>query len=160
MISTAIFSPCRTWRYSLTRTWDQSLKSCAFIGLNPSTADERNNDPTVTRCINFAKRWGYGSLVMLNLFALRATDPKVMKAHGNPVGPDNDLFLKQQFCACAITIAAWGVHGRHLDRAEAVLDLLGGPLWCVGTTKGGFPRHPLYVLGSQDPQAYEWREMV
>ncbi len=98
--SGATFSQCRTWRYALWRRWDSSKSPLIVIGLNPSTADERQDDPTIRRCINLAKREGCGSYVMLNLFAFRARDPKVMKAHAEPIGPEND-----------VAIAAWCTFG-------------------------------------------------
>jgi len=89
VVSGATFSTDRVYRYALWRVWDAALPSFVVIGLNPSTADETENDPTIRRCIGFAKREGCGGLVMLNLFAVRATDPRVMMAHPEPIGPDN-----------------------------------------------------------------------
>lgn len=93
MIKDTIFSPCREYRYTLYREWAPGDKVVMFIGLNPSTADEVNNDPTVRRCINYAKQWGYTGMYMTNIFAYRATDPNVMKAHPEPVGAENDHYL-------------------------------------------------------------------
>ncbi|SFI76527.1 DUF1643 domain-containing protein [Nitrosomonas sp. Nm34] len=93
MIKETIFSPCREYRYTLYREWEEGQGVCMFIGLNPSTADEIKNDPTVIRCINYAKRWGYQAMYMANIFAYRATDPNVMKEHPEPVG-NNDIYLK------------------------------------------------------------------
>lgn len=144
MQKSAVFSPCRKWRYSLFRIWDDSIRPVAFIGLNPSTADEENDDPTVRRCINYARAWGAGGLVMLNAFAYRATDPRDMKAARDPVGPDNDKALAFNAKAASLVVAAWGVHGAFMDRGEAVRRLVPG-LHCLGVTKEGFPKHPLYL---------------
>jgi hypothetical protein len=143
-VSAAEFSPCRRYRYTLWRRWDAGKPYCQFVGLNPSTADETHDDPTVRRCIDFAKRWGYGALCMTNLFAFRATDPEVMKAAEEPVGLMNDAWLKDVAARAGVVVAAWGVHGDHLDRARRALPLL-GQVRCLGLTKEGHPRHPLYV---------------
>lgn len=143
--SSAEFSPCRKYRYSLTRIWDRSLGLCQFIGLNPSTADEVENDPTVRRCINYAKDWGYGGLIMSNIFAFRATDPKVMKAQADPVGPENDMWLLDDYGRANCTVAAWGTHGSLNNRSAEVIELLSGCFHCLGLTKHGFPKHPLYL---------------
>lgn len=116
-----------------------------FVGLNPSTADEVEDDRTIQRCVNFAKRWGYGSLCMVNLFAYRATSPKAMLAHADPIGVDNDRWLVEFADDAAVVVAAWGASGTHLQRDQAVIRLLAGKLSCLGRTKGGHPRHPLYV---------------
>ena len=111
MESSALFSECRTYRYALWRVWDESLDSILFIGLNPSTADESHNDPTISRCINFAKKWGYGGLCMANLFAYRATQPRIMMLADDPIGPDNDQILFDLVSKADIVVAAWGNHG-------------------------------------------------
>ena len=123
-ISSAKFSSCRTYRYSLTRIWDDSKETCVFIGLNPSTADENDDDPTIRRCIRFAKDWGFGRLVMVNLFSYRATDPKVMKSTPHPIGDDNDKHLLAECGKAQLVVAAWGNHGGHLNRSFDVLNLL------------------------------------
>lgn len=130
----AVFSPCRVWCYTLTRRWDMTAPPAMFIGLNPSTADEFNNDPTVRRCLGFAKQWGYDGLIMTNIFAYRATDPRVMKAAEDPVGPENDAWLKKMGEEAAIVVAAWGVHGPFGGRGDQVLKLIPG-LHCLGVTE-------------------------
>lgn len=136
----AYFSPDRKYRYALWRWWDDSLPSCMFIGLNPSSAD----DPTIRRCIRFARDWGYGSLCMANLFALRATKPLDMLEHPEPVGPDNKVWLQNLASDAGVVVAAWGVHGVHCGRDREVVGML-GPLKCLRKTKDGFPGHPLYL---------------
>jgi len=144
----AVFSPCRTWRYVLRRRW-AAEPALLVIGLNPSTADETVDDPTIRRCAGFARELGCGGLTMANLFAFRATDPAAMKAAPNPVGPDNDDWLEALAAEHEIRVAAWGVHGAHLGRADDVVARgLLGELRCWGTTATGQPRHPLYLPAS------------
>lgn len=148
----AIFSPDRTYRYMLWRQWDASLPKCTFIGLNPSTADERVDDPTIRRCIRFARDWGYGRMQMLNIFAYRATDPLVMRLAEDPVGPDNDQWLAKAATVSAMNVAAWGIHGKYRDRQRYVGLLLSGlDIYCLGTTRSGCPRHPLYMRAATQP---------
>lgn len=146
----AVLSPCRLYRYELRRQWDPTKPEVAFIGLNPSTADETQDDPTIRKCIGYAKRWGFGGLCMVNLFAYRATDPADMKRYSDPIGPENDETLRRITSSAGLTIAAWGTEGVHLDRAKAVLPLLHNP-HCLRITKAGHPGHPLYILGSATP---------
>lgn len=152
-----IFSPCRTYRYTLWREWIGGTGYAQFIGLNPSTADEVQDDPTIRRCINFAKAWGFSGLCMTNLFAYRATDPRVMKAHREPVGPANDRLLVQIANDARLVVAAWGADGDHMGRAAHVSALLRDAyrinLTCLGTTKQGQPRHPLYLRADLRPVA-------
>lgn len=148
--SGADFSPCRKWRYVLWRQWGAGDRFVSFIGLNPSTADETKNDPTVTRCINYAKRWGFDGMYMLNIFAYRATDPRDMKAVPDPVGPGNDAALLEYWARSEITVAAWGVHGAYRDRAASVRRRIAG-LHCLGITKDGNPKHPLYLKSELRP---------
>jgi hypothetical protein len=146
----AHFSPDRQYRYALWRDWSSwsNMRTLVVIGLNPSTADESEDDPTIRRCIAFAKREQCGRLVMLNLFALRATDPRVMKAHDEPVGFENDAVIRHwtrdEYDWSNIVVAAWGVHGVHMGRSLTV-RLLTPQLYCFGVTKDGHPRHPLYL---------------
>jgi len=137
----AVFSPCRTFRYRLGRVWGDG-PTLTVIGLNPSTADETSNDPTVRRCIAFAMREGCGSLRMLNIFAFRATDPAVMKRAVDPIGPENDMWIMQAIDGPVV--AAWGVHGAFLGRGASVARAIPG-LLCFGQTKDGHPKHPLYL---------------
>ena len=154
-IKGAEFSPCRTWRYALWRIWDDRLPAMAFCGLNPSTADETVNDRTINRCIGFARDWGYGSLYMLNLFAIRSTDPDFMLYRPDPIGPDNDDALRRYRRKVDLLVAAWGNHKmvkRH-DRAKQVLAIL-EPVHCLEVLKDGFPKHPLYVPASRRAYSY------
>lgn len=141
----ATLSDDRVYRYWLERSWAETGKGFVnFIMLNPSTADADLDDATVRKCIGFAKRWGYDGLHIVNLFALRATDPKALYSHGDPVGPDNDGFIVAGWLSAEKTIIAWGKHGSLHLRAESVLAKL-GPVHALGLNADGSPRHPLYV---------------
>ena len=158
----ATFSACRTWRYCLWRRWsarqERETRIVAFVGLNPSTADESVNDPTVRRCIAFAKRWEFDGLAMLNLFAYRATAPADMKAADDCVGELNDEAIKQVASVCAQTICCWGADGGHLHRGSQVKQLLsqtcGRAVWHLGFTLHGHPKHPLYLRS--DTERVRW----
>lgn len=155
--STAIYSPCERYRYVLTRTWDDAGKRALFVMLNPSTATEVQNDPTVERCERRARTLGFGAFRVCNVFAWRDTDPKAMRAAPDPVGPENDAAIVEG-CAWADTIiCAWGSHGEHLDRGRAVHRLMratGRPLFHLGLTKAGHPKHPLYLAYTTQPQPW------
>lgn len=150
-LADADLSPCGTYRYTLWRWWEEpsvNVDALTVIGLNPSTADALQDDPTIRRCVGFAKREGCGALLMLNLFALRATDPATLRLHPNPIGPANDLALND-WIQCARdrgtpVVAAWGAHGALHGRAAAIVSRFPG-LRCFGVTKDGHPRHPLYL---------------
>lgn len=146
--ATATFSADRRHRYLLTRTWDDRAPIVNFVMLNPSTADAFVLDPTNRRCVGFAKSWGYGSMVTTNVFAWRSTDPMGLRAADDPVGPDNDRAILDAARRADLVIAAWGVHGELGGRGEFVRATLVGagvPLHVLGCTKGGHPRHPLYL---------------
>ena len=122
-----------------------------FIGLNPSTADETQDDPTVRRCIRYAQSWGYSALYMTNIFSFRATDPHVMKRFDDPVGPDNNVTLIRLAEHAGIVVAAWGVHGEHMRRGDTVRRFLLHDLHVLKLTKGGHPCHPLYLKADLKP---------
>ncbi len=143
MKNTAELSQCRQYRYALWRTWDESKPYVMFIGLNPSTADENTDDPTLRRCMNFAKSWGYGGVCTANLFAYRATQPEDMKASADPIGSSNDEWLKTLADEAALVVAAWGNDGSFLGRSDRVLELVPN-LHCLKLNKSGEPAHPLY----------------
>lgn len=153
----AIFSPDRIYRYLLWRQWGEGASMVAFIGLNPSTADEVQNDPTVTRCINYAKDWGYDGMYMLNIFAYRATDPKEMMRYLAPIGLRNKHWLFKTRSMVSFAVACWGDHGRFRKQGRLVKALLQqvGPLHCFGRTKFGEPRHPLYLRRDRGLELYE-----
>lgn len=148
------------YRYSLTRVWNQAGPRVVWVMLNPSTADARLDDPTIRRCLAFSKREGFGALTVVNLFAFRATDPAKLATAADPVGPDNDTHIEDAVRQADKVIAAWGADTAAAkdDRAR-VLAVCGmvdrvRPLWCLGCTKDGSPRHPLYVPGNTAVQPY------
>jgi len=150
--ATTVFSEDRMYRYTLWREWGWNATGnyAAFIGLNPSTADESNDDPTIRRCIDYAKRWGYDGLMMLNLFAYRSTSPLVMKAYSEPVGPDNDRWLASHQQTAKVIVAAWGNDGYHMGRSAQVRALIPN-LHCLRVTSTGHPWHPLYLPKTLTP---------
>lgn len=157
MQRSADISPSGAWRFSLTRVWDEARPHCCFIMLNPSTADDTVDDPTVRRCISYADKWGYGGLVVVNLFAFRATDPKEMKASRAPIGPHNDIVILEQARNADIVVCAWGAHGEFLDRGAHVkhmLDDAGVWLYYLKLNKNGQPAHPLYLKAELTPELW------
>jgi hypothetical protein len=144
----AVFSPCYRYRYVLTREWDGGTRTVNFIMLNPSTADALTDDPTIRRCIGFARQWGYRTLTVTNLYGLRATDPRELQRAEDPIGPDNHNTLIAQAGMADLVVCAWGSHG--FARGEVVRMELGNyaPLHHLGVTKAGAPRHPLYLAAS------------
>lgn len=152
---TALFSSDRRYRYVLTRWWGGG-DPLVIIGLNPSTADETVDDPTIRRCIGFARSWGFAGLLMLNLFAFRATDPSELRAVADPVGPENDQHLIAQSSG-RVVLCAWGASMPFLSRVRArkVVPMLGrAHLTCLGRTADGSPRHPLYVKADREREAF------
>lgn len=162
--ASAVFSPNRRYRYHLWREWDPWRPRCAFVMLNPSSADETVNDPTVERCERRARAWGYGALDVVNLFAYRSTDPQALTQVEDPFGPENDAAILAVARAAALVVCAWGACGIWHGRADAVRRLLAGvPLYCLRTNAAtGTPTHPLYVPYNETPKPYsadapEWR---
>jgi hypothetical protein len=155
--SGAVFSGCLRWRYRLWRRWDASRPVANFLMLNPSTADEERLDPTCARARDYAARWGYGALVVTNVFAWRATDPAAMKSADDPVGPENDAAIARAARAAALVVCAWGNHGAHLERSARVVALLkkdGVRLHALRLNGSGEPAHPLYLSGSLRPRPW------
>jgi hypothetical protein len=162
------FSTNRAYRYTLWREWgtstledlftlpkpqDSTAPYAMFVGLNPSTADETNDDPTIRRCVDFANRWGFTALCMTNLFAFRATDPLVMKAAPDPIGQENDHWLRRVAHEAGVIIAAWGKHGAFMSRAEKVLSMLPG-VYYLRLNDDGSPEHPLYIPAVTTPTPF------
>lgn len=155
-VSEAVYSDCERYRYLLTRVWAPG-PNALFVMLNPSTATEVQNDPTVERCERRARALGFGAFRVTNIFAFRATDPKVMRAEPDPVGPENDAAILESAIWADTIVCAWGNHGLHLDRGARVTRLLretNAPLFHLGLTGQGQPRHPLYVGYDQAPQPW------
>lgn len=166
--SSAILSPCGLYRYSLTRLWDESKPGCLWIMLNPSIADADTDDPTIRRCMGFARAWGCGSITVVNLFAYRATDPALLTAAvrympRGAAGPDNDANIRR---ACInhsergdYILTAWGAHAARKSlawRRDEVMRLLPlADLCCLDVTVSGEPKHPLYCRGDLTPTKFE-----
>lgn len=155
----ALLSEDGLYRYLLTRSWSApGAPRAVFVMLNPSTADATQDDATIRRCVQFAKTWGMGGLTVVNLYALRATQPARLWQHADPVGPDNDRILTSTAVLAAEAdfpiVGAWGANAKPA-RVAAVLGLPGmGRLQCLGTTKAGQPRHPLYLSGGTPLQPW------
>ncbi|MFD1343907.1 DUF1643 domain-containing protein [Litorisediminicola beolgyonensis] len=149
-VSEALYSPCERYRYGLRRVWNADAGELLFVMLNPSTATELRNDPTIERCERRARQLGFGALGIVNLFAWRATRPADLKAARDPIGPETDAVIDDWHASASVTLAAWGVHGAHLDRAATLARRL-GPLSHLGLTRDGHPRHPLYVSYATEP---------
>jgi len=156
--SGAAFSRCRRWRYLLWRRWDASRAVANFLMLNPSTADEFTLDPSCSRARVYAERWGYGGLIVTNLFGWRATDPRAMKAVRDPVGRGNDAAILRAAREAALVVCAWGNHGEHLGRGDKVVTALRSSsvkLHYLRMNGAGHPSHPLYLPGALEPLAWE-----
>jgi len=149
----AVFSPDRVHRFRLWRRWAPGPWAC-FLMLNPSTANETDLDPTLRRCVGFAKAWDSGGLLVVNLFAVVSPDPRVLLTHPDAVGVGNDEAILNAATAAGIVVAGWGAFPEARDRAEHVMRMLRGAgvaLHCLGTTKEGHPKHPLYLASSTKP---------
>lgn len=145
---TATFDLSRAFRFRLSRVWDTSGPRVNFLMLNPSTADAFQLDPTVRRCVGFARDWGAGSLEVTNVFALRSTDPKGLRRVSEPVGVGNDAAIVAAARAADLVVFAWGSHASYLGRERQVLDMLGAhgiPAVSLRLTSKGHPGHPLYL---------------
>jgi hypothetical protein len=151
----AFITPDGKYRYILTRDWSDGAptKTVVFVGLNPSTADAEVDDPTIRRCIGFAKAWGFNRLVMVNLFAYRATDPTDMKRAEDPVGELNTTIVCAASHAADLTVAVWGTHGIFKHQGASYLEGLKEPHH-LGLSKNGFPKHPLYLRADTQPQPF------
>lgn len=148
----AVISPCGQYRYLLRRVWDPALPVCTFIMLNPSKADGTIDDPTIRRCIGFARAWGYGGFVVVNLFAYRGTKPAELRRAWDPVGPANDRYIfEAALLSGGPVVAAWGAGGDYMGRAAAVRSML-PRLHALALTQSGQPRHPLYLRADLVPR--------
>lgn len=162
-MSETIFSRDRVYRYTLWREWDSIFTDFAekhkyvnFICLNPSTADEHRDDPTMRKCMKFARAWGFDAMCVTNIFAYRSTDPEGMKRHPAPVGPDNDAHIASVARDADMVIASWSQYAGHLNRSREVREILkgvGNPVYYLrmGTGKAPEPYHPLYLPDSTTP---------
>ena len=140
MIKNAVLSEDRIYRYALWRIWDESKKRVLFIGLNPSTADEVEDDSTVKRCMSYAEQWGFGGILIGNLFAYRATNPLEMMTASDPVGTENDSWLKKLTNEADLIVGVWGNSGQFKGRSIEVVSML-RRLYCLQITAKGEPHH-------------------
>lgn len=152
----AVFDRSQKYRYLLWRNLSQGNGRILLVMLNPNTADESHNDPTIRRCIGFANSWGYNQVEVVNLFAWKAKEPVMLKSVKKPIGTHNDDIISQRAKHADLRMVAWGNHGKLLERDEAVLKLLAeyGPVYCLGTTNSGAPKHPLYIKSDTRPLAF------
>ncbi len=158
--SFAVYSKNLKYRYALDRIWNVKKPAMTVILLNPSTATEIILDPTNTRCLKRALDGGFGSLRVVNIFAFRATDPKIMIAEKDPIGRDTDKYIRIACHDAGLVICGWGNHGAHLGRDRDVMGLLIKDhirTWCLGTSKGGQPKHPLYLSYDVEPKPFKYR---
>jgi len=160
--SGAVLSPCGRYRYRLWRRWDATKPRVVFVMLNPSTADASVDDPTIRRCMGFARTWGAGAIEVVNLYAFRATDPRDLCDAGGAGGvdvrgPERDAHLAAAFAGAETIVVAWGAHALGEIAARRVLALIpeGARVVCLGKTRSGAPRHPLYLASSTQREAFE-----
>jgi len=154
MKQSAVISDCQQYRYELRRVWDDSKPFVLFIGLNPSTAGAEAEDNTSRVCINYAKRCGYGGLLLGNLFTFRSIDQSALYTAANPVGSKNGIWVKKLQAEAKMVICVWGATGGYQNRDKVVLGFLQGPL-CLTKLKSGYPGHPLYKSVDLQPVPYE-----
>lgn len=162
LYTSAELSHCGAYRYSLGRIWREGGPSMLFVMLNPSTADADTDDPTIRRCIGFARREGCGALMVVNLFALRTSDPIALLKADDPVGPFNDYHIGRAVqlharSGARIVLAHGRVHSRLHPRYRHVQIMLRNvETWCLGRTAAGYPRHPLYLRADAPLACYNW----
>lgn len=154
MVRHAAIDKSGLYRYNLVRLWDWTKPAICFCMLNPSTADSDSDDPTIRRCLGFARAWGYGRLEVVNLFAYRATRPIQLLEVPDPIGPENDYFIVQAVHHASRVIVAWGALGHYKQRNKTVIPLL-GEVYCLGTTGSGQPSHPLYQPKEVQPILFQ-----
>lgn len=159
----ALLSQCRRYRYLLWRYWDWKRHYVNFVMLNPSTADAKEDDPTIRRCIGYAKDWGYGGLVVTNLFAFRSTNPKALRNNPDVIEQSNYAWVGRAASGSGGIVVGWGTHGGLYNQDRTIMSILcPSPKFvhgvsCLGTTKDGYPKHPLYLPLGLQPVAYKGR---
>jgi hypothetical protein len=153
----ADFSNDRRYRFRLWRYWNRHEKAACFCMLNPSTANETDLDPTLRRCVGFARAWGCGGLEVVNLFAIVSPDPRVLLTDRDPIGEGNDDHIASAAMLAEVVVVGWGAFPEARVRSREVVDLLatvGVRPMCLGTTRAGHPRHPLYLRKTADLVPY------
>lgn len=159
MIKAAEFSPCGMYRYTLTRIWNEYKPLANWCALNPSTADDKEDDPTITREIRFSQAFGFGGFIKTNIFAYRSTNRKVLRMLRDPIGPENDEYIRAVAAKCDTIIAAWGNDGDIKGRGSWVFHklLAGRKVYCLGVNANGHPKHPLYLRADVALQEFKWK---
>lgn len=164
--SSAVIDETQTYRYVLKRIWGEGGKYITWVMLNPSIADAEIDDPTIRRCLSFSKTWGYDGMFVVNLFAYRSTSRDNLKSnknkivYGKPIiiGPDNDSYLWEYAAKAKLVMVAWGNDGALLDRDKQVVNTISSlDLYCLGQSKNGHPKHPLYIKGNTKPAPFTLR---
>lgn len=156
--SGAVLSDCRRYRYDLWRSFNggQPARYANFVMLNPSRADASQDDPTITRCINYARDWGLDGLVVTNCYAWRSTDPRGLKTAADPIGPDNDNWIERRASEAAVVVCAWGAGaGGRGPFVAGLIRAVGKQPHYLRLTKDGHPGHPLYLPASLTPQPWD-----
>ena len=153
MLKAATISECGKYRYRLSRSGLGGTGRVCWIMLNPSTADAEVDDPTIRRCIGFTKRLGHDEMVVVNLFAFRATDPCRLLEADDPVGPENARYVREAIDSSTVVIAGWGVVPKKI-RGRSLFFRNWKEIWCLGKTADGSPRHPLYLRSDAPLVAY------
>lgn len=145
--NSAVISDCGQYRYLLRRVWDFKKPRALLIMLNPSTADARQDDPTIRSCVRLLSGIGYGGFEVVNIFAFRATDPNDLAKQQDPIGECNDDIIKMAVKRCDVVVCAWGAHQIAEDAGMRILNFLSGKpaIYCFSKTKHGSPKHPLYI---------------
>lgn len=154
--SGAVIDHTERFRYQLWRTWDPNKERLLWVMLNPSTADHTNNDPTIRKCIGFAKLWGYGSIEVVNLFALRSREPRNLVTTSDRIGEWNDTAISRAVARAGCVVAAWGAPSWPFvsSRALEVEAELPGTVYCLGRTNHGHPKHPLFPAYATPPESF------
>ena len=157
----AVISECRTYRYTLSRVWDTNFPKLGIVMLNPSRADALKDDPTIRRCVGFAKRWKFGSLVVVNVYSARLTNPEYLQIIGEPIGPETERYFKESLTDAEMVLLAWGSNIKGNQAAHAIqwlqeVNTNGKRFVHLGLTKDGQPKHPLYIKSDTVPQPFNF----
>jgi hypothetical protein len=162
----AFISECGQYRYELRRIWDESKPKVMFLMLNPSTADANIDDPTIRRCVAFAKSWGYGGILVGNLFAYRATEPKILLTVNDPIGQENLTYLKAMYNESKIVICAWGNSkiveklGKKIGNYYKILREIIERIYYLELSNDGTPKHPLYLKKDLQPKLHTFKKQI
>lgn len=154
----AVISDCGKYRYLLRRVWDHAKPRALFIMLNPSTADARKDDATIRSCVRLASGLGYGSIEVVNIFGWRATDPDELPKQADPMGPMNERVVAAAIVRCDVVICAWGANAMAARKSHYLCERIRSyrpAAYCLGKTKSGAPKHPLYIKSGTPLETYQ-----